>query len=66
MGPVFGPVETRLWLEWKARYGKWYSTIEEDTMRQMIWAKNKDMVEAHNREYEEGLHTYKLAMNAFR
>ncbi|TRY90438.1 hypothetical protein DNTS_018930 [Danionella cerebrum] len=37
----------------------------EESIRRAIWEKNMLFIEAHNKEYELGIHTYNLAMNHF-
>ena len=35
----------------------------EEDIRRTIWEKNMQLIEAHNQEYELGIHTYELGMN---
>ena len=35
----------------------------EEAIRRTIWEKNMQLIEAHNQEYELGIHTYELGMN---
>lgn len=37
----------------------------EESIRRTIWEKNMLFIEAHNKEYELGIHTYDLGMNHF-
>nr|XP_002130541.1 cathepsin L1-like isoform X1 [Ciona intestinalis]XP_026693026.1 cathepsin L1-like isoform X1 [Ciona intestinalis] len=52
------------WNEWKNTHGKSYASHEE-MKRQLIWEKNLRVVTQHNYEYDEGLHTYTMAMTKF-
>nr|XP_026693028.1 cathepsin L1-like isoform X4 [Ciona intestinalis] len=52
------------WNEWKNTHGKSYASHEE-LKRQLIWEKNLRVVTQHNYEYDEGLHTYTMAMTKF-
>ncbi|KAK9408959.1 cathepsin L1-like [Crotalus adamanteus] len=52
------------WRDWKTTYGKVYAE-EEDASRRATWEKNLQMVEQHNREADEGKHTYWMKMNQF-
>jgi len=38
---------------------------DEESIRRTIWEKNMLFIEAHNKEYELGIHTYNLGMNHF-
>ncbi|XP_058019627.1 cathepsin J-like [Ahaetulla prasina] len=52
------------WRDWKRTYERVY-TDEEEASRRAIWEKNLQMVEKHNREADEGKHTYWMKMNQF-
>lgn len=52
------------WREWKT-YNERVYTEEEEAFRRAIWEKNWQMVEQHNREADEGKHTYWMKMNQF-
>ncbi|KAL7993046.1 hypothetical protein Chor_017302, partial [Crotalus horridus] len=52
------------WRDWKTTYGKVYAEEEEASQRAK-WEKNLQMVEQHNREADEGKHTYWMKMNQF-
>jgi len=53
------------WFEFKKRHDKSYVSLVEETFRRQIWAEEMEMVEEHNKEAEEGLHTYTLGENEF-
>ena len=44
---------------------KTYSTPDEENLRMTIFHKNKEMIEEHNKKYEQGLVSYSLKMNHF-
>ncbi|CAF1474601.1 unnamed protein product, partial [Adineta ricciae] len=52
------------WKAWKNQFQKSYTNVEE-RLRRMIWEKNLELVEEHNRRADLGLHTYRLGMNQF-
>ncbi|KAF5907729.1 cathepsin K-like, partial [Clarias magur] len=53
------------WEEWKTTFKKEYKTPDEEAFRRGIWEKTLRYIECHNREYEQGLHTFDLGMNQF-
>ncbi|XP_063055372.1 cathepsin K [Engraulis encrasicolus] len=53
----------REWDSWKLEHRKEYNGLGEESIRRSIWEKNMLMIEAHNQEYELGIHTYELGMN---
>ncbi|KAL2084371.1 hypothetical protein ACEWY4_019889 [Coilia grayii] len=53
----------REWESWKLKHRKEYNGLDEEAIRRTIWEKNMQMIEAHNQEYELGIHTYELGMN---
>jgi len=53
------------WVEFKKRHGKSYVSLLEENLRKQIWEEEMEMVEEHNREAEEGEHTYTLGENEF-
>jgi cathepsin L len=52
------------WKAYKDQHGKTYAS-HEDAARRAIWAKNTAKVAQHNEEADQGVHTYRLAMNKF-
>ncbi|KAK7886941.1 hypothetical protein WMY93_026562 [Mugilogobius chulae] len=52
------------WEEYKKKFDKKYDP-EEDKIRRGLWEANLKYVEIHNREYEEGIHTYTIGINQF-
>jgi len=67
------------WEAWKQQHGKSYSTNSnakaelgelnevnhEESFRMKVWMENKAAIEKHNKEFEEGVHTFNLALNRF-
>jgi len=53
------------WVEFKKRHDKSYVSLAEETLRRQIWEEEMEMVEEHNKEVEEGKHTYTLGENEF-
>ncbi|XP_072316931.1 protein CTLA-2-beta-like [Eucyclogobius newberryi] len=51
--------------EWKKTHDKVYSTPEEEAERRAIWEKTRKRVEAHNKEADQGLHSFWMGMNHF-
>ncbi|KAG7469553.1 hypothetical protein MATL_G00130100 [Megalops atlanticus] len=51
------------WENWKTAHRREYNGLGEEEIRRTIWEKNMQLIEAHNREYELGIHTYELGMN---
>lgn len=51
------------WESWKVTHRKEYNGLGEEDIRRAIWEKNTRLIEAHNQEYELGIHSYELAMN---
>ncbi|XP_028837146.1 cathepsin K [Denticeps clupeoides] len=51
------------WENWRRTYRKEYNGLGEDAIRRSIWEKNMQLIEAHNQEYELGMHSYELGMN---
>uniref|UniRef100_A0A3B3QG70 Cathepsin K n=1 Tax=Paramormyrops kingsleyae TaxID=1676925 RepID=A0A3B3QG70_9TELE len=43
------------WESWKT---------EEEGSRRSIWEKNMRLIDAHNQEYKQGIHSYELGMNS--
>jgi len=53
------------WSNFKTKYGKIYSTLEEANSRRLIWEEEMEEIEQHNKEAEEGVHSYILGENQF-
>ncbi|XP_064201479.1 cathepsin K-like [Anguilla rostrata] len=51
------------WKDWKDLHNKEYGSQEEEEQRRSVWEKNTLLIEAHNLEYEQGMHSYQLGMN---
>ncbi|XP_077653931.1 procathepsin L isoform X7 [Urocitellus parryii] len=52
------------WQEWKAKHRKTYD-MNEEGKRKAEWEKNMKMIELHNGEYNQGKHSFIMAMNVF-
>ncbi|KAL7861656.1 hypothetical protein SRHO_G00130970 [Serrasalmus rhombeus] len=50
---------------WKLKFGKTYSSEEEESQRKMIWLINRKLVLEHNMLADQGLKSYRLGMNQF-
>lgn len=48
----------------KLKYGRVYNGFEDDC-RKTIYFINKEMIEAHNKLYENGLNSYKMGIGPF-
>jgi len=59
------PSLNQQWAEFKERHGKSYASLTEENHRREVWKEEMEMVDSHNREAEEGLHTYTLGENEF-
>ncbi|KAL2084370.1 hypothetical protein ACEWY4_019888 [Coilia grayii] len=57
------PALDTAWEDWKSTHQKEYLGLDEEAIRRTIWENNMQMIEAHNQEYELGIHTYELGMN---
>ncbi|XP_036411107.1 cathepsin K-like [Megalops cyprinoides] len=51
------------WESWKVTHSKEYNSLGEESIRRSVWEKNMQLIEAHNQEYNLGMHSYELAMN---
>jgi cathepsin L len=60
---VFDTTLDTHWANYKIAHGKYYGN--EETLRRLIWEANMRFVNEHNAEFENGLHTFKVAMNKF-
>lgn len=61
---TFEDVVLQEWEVFKLTHGKQYESSEE-TFRRKVFMENKHKIALHNRLYEKGLKSYKLAMNEF-
>ena len=48
---------------WKALHGKSYSTDDEETSKFNTWLRNRDFVEQHNKRFEQGETSFRVALN---
>ncbi|KPP77145.1 cathepsin K-like [Scleropages formosus] len=52
-----------MWDSWKITHGKEYNGQGEEAFRRAVWEKNMKLIDAHNKEFELGIHSYELGMN---
>lgn len=52
------------WEEYKKEFNKQYGP-EEDAMRRALWEKTRQKIEKHNKEADEGKHTWWMGINQF-
>jgi len=52
------------WESFKSQHGKNYEA-EEEVGRRLRWERNLKFIEKHNAEAENGVHTFRVAMNQF-
>ncbi|KAJ8289483.1 hypothetical protein GJAV_G00001810 [Gymnothorax javanicus] len=50
---------------WKLKFGKVYSSSEEEDQRKLTWLSNRKYVIVHNMLADEGIKSYRLGMNYF-
>lgn len=50
---------------WKIKFQKVYANDEEDAYRMKVFSDNKEMINRHNEEAEQGKHTFTLGINQF-
>ncbi|KAG8440363.1 hypothetical protein GDO86_006205 [Hymenochirus boettgeri] len=53
------------WKEWKIKYGKKYITLEKELYRRKAWEATWEKVQKHNQLADQGLTSYRMAMNHF-
>ncbi|XP_076145903.1 cathepsin K-like [Alosa pseudoharengus] len=51
------------WEDWKSTHQRKYLGWGEEAIRRTIWETNMQLIEAHNQEYELGIHSYELGIN---
>ncbi|XP_075406826.1 procathepsin L-like [Tenrec ecaudatus] len=62
----FDPSLDAQWKQWKSTYKRPYDyNTNEEGWRRAVWEKNLKMIELHNRQYNQGKHSFTMAMNAF-
>uniref|UniRef100_A0A0D9WB51 Cathepsin propeptide inhibitor domain-containing protein n=1 Tax=Leersia perrieri TaxID=77586 RepID=A0A0D9WB51_9ORYZ len=58
--------ETRqIFVEWKAKYDKSYTSIGEEEFRYAVFKKTRRIVDKHNAEADAGLQSYRVGLNIF-
>jgi len=53
------------WRVYKERHQKTYESFSVELRRRIAWEGNLKKIEKHNKEFEAGLHSYKLGENKF-
>ncbi|XP_075064252.1 cathepsin K-like [Mixophyes fleayi] len=53
------------WNIWKSKYGKTYVTTDEELLRRKTWEDTWYKVQKHNELADQGLTSYRMAMNHF-
>jgi len=53
------------WEAWKQQHGKSYPTNSQESFRMKVWMENRAVIEKHNKEFDEGVHTSQLGLNEF-
>jgi len=53
------------WTDFKAYHGKMYESPAEEMYRRMVWEQNLAYIAKHNKEAEEGKHTFILGTNKY-
>ncbi|OCT89486.1 hypothetical protein XELAEV_18018107mg [Xenopus laevis] len=53
------------WNAWKSKYGKKYVTLDKELHRRQAWETTWEKVQKHNQLAEQGLKSYRMAMNQF-
>ena len=48
---------------WKRLHGKFYSTADEEASKFNTWLHNRDFVEQHNKRFDQGKTTFRVALN---
>lgn len=45
------------------KHSKNYKSIEDDLLHMMIWLENKQKIDEHNQQYENGIETFRMDLN---
>lgn len=53
------------WELFKKMHGKSYASSDVELARRLIWQSNLDFINKHNKEANEGMHTFTVKMNKF-
>ncbi|KAM8972231.1 cathepsin K-like [Pelodytes ibericus] len=53
------------WDSWKSKYGKHYLQVKDELYRRTAWESNWEKIQKHNHLADQGLSTYRMAMNHF-
>lgn len=53
------------WVHFKEKYGKKYSTEDEEKVRQEIFFRRLETIDRHNLLYQQGSKSYKMAVNKY-
>ncbi|CAI2725784.1 unnamed protein product [Schistosoma spindalis] len=54
-----------IWKQWKLKYNKTYSTINDEINRKRIFMKHVARIQQHNLHYDLGLEQYTMGLNQF-
>ncbi|XP_058019613.1 procathepsin L-like [Ahaetulla prasina] len=65
LSAALDPTLEGTWRDWKATHGKEYALEGEESFRRAVWEENLRMIQDHNKQADQGKHTYKLGMNHF-
>ncbi|XP_075827040.1 cathepsin J-like isoform X1 [Microtus pennsylvanicus] len=63
--PALDPSLDDEWQEWKMKYEKSYSSLEEEAQKRAVWEENMKMIKMHNGENGLGKNGFTMEMNAF-
>nr|QOV03084.1 cathepsin L14 [Dysdercus peruvianus] len=53
------------WEQYKSSHGRSFDNSTEEDFRKDLYKKHKELIEKHNKRYEQGLESFELAMNQF-
>ncbi|CAG9770898.1 unnamed protein product [Ceutorhynchus assimilis] len=62
-GVSFQTLVEEQWHNFKLEHGKFYQTEDEEDYRRQVFMDNLHKINEHNKNYELGITTYKMAMN---
>lgn len=59
------PFVKHLWTRFKETHQKFYESDEKENIRLEIFTQNLNLIEKHNEEFTQGLHSYNMGVNYF-